>query len=91
MVLSLCGAAFQPVVLEILQKVDGKFLIDAEITCGKHLTGNSVIFQNNNDPKHNTSAVKAYLDRGKTNKKNPKPDTQTQTAIVWPLQSLDLS
>lgn len=38
---------------------------NATSTSGKHLIGNGLLFEHDNDPKHATNAVKAYLDRKK--------------------------
>ena len=43
-----------------------QILIHDAIPSGKHLIGNWIIFQHDNDPKHTAHAVKSYLERKKS-------------------------
>lgn len=53
------------------------------MSSGKHLFRNSLIFQQDNEPKHAANAAKTYLDT--------KTHNGTISAMNWPLQSSDLS
>ena len=60
-----------------------QLLIHHAVPSGKRLIGNGFIFQHDNDPKHTSNVVKAYLQK--------KEEAGTLTVLDWPPQSPDLN